>query len=157
MAAQSLWGFVCRKPELLGICCDENEKEQSDGISKPIISYFKEVHGFDILVFQMHRMGGDVLCYEKRKVYSVIWCFVFTVNLGPDNTKRPGAGSEGRGNAVVKKTNSSCSLTYVAQVWFVYYSCRTCSDWKLAVNSVVMAVFESIMTKLQRVSLKQDS
>lgn len=51
--------------------------------------------------------------------------------MGPENTKRSGAGIEERGNAVVKKIMSSLiSLMYVAPDRLVYCSCMTCGDWK---------------------------
>lgn len=96
IAAQSLWGFVCRKPLLLSIHCDGNKQEYQDRISEPIVSYRKKVHGF--LVFQMYRRGGYVLWYE------------FMMNLGPDNIKRSGAGSEEGRNAFVKNTTSFFSF-----------------------------------------------
>lgn len=70
----------------------------------------------------------------KKEVYSVICCFLFTMNLGPENTTRSGAGSEERGNAVVKNMSSFCSLMYVAPDRFVYCSCKTCGDWKLVMG-----------------------
>lgn len=64
------------------------------------------------------------------------------MNLGPDNTKKSGAGSEGRGNAVVKKTTSFCSLTYITPDRFGYCTCITCGDWELSSDG-----FECMKTK----------
>lgn len=45
-------------------------------------------------VFPVNGMEGtDVLC----------GCFLFMINLGPENTESSGAGSEETGSAVVKK------------------------------------------------------
>lgn len=121
----SVWAFIAI----------QNKPEYPDRIYEAK----KKLHGFELLVFQMHRSGGDVLCIRKRKV--IQWFNVSCSRWTWDQTiQRYQMQVVSEEVIPLWRKKPFCSLTYVAPGRLVYCCCMTCGAWKLLSNLVVVMV-----------------